>query len=106
MPFAYAASDVMLFPSYQENCPLAPLEAAACGLPVVFRDIEEYELLYEQQYLKAKNNSGFIEILKRMIHDESFYKQGAALSEKLIAQFERKEIRNKLISLYKQLSAF
>jgi 1,2-diacylglycerol-3-alpha-glucose alpha-1,2-galactosyltransferase len=28
MPFIYAASDLMLFPSYQENCPLAPIEAA------------------------------------------------------------------------------
>jgi glycosyltransferase involved in cell wall biosynthesis len=35
MPLVYAAADVLLFPSYQENCPLAPLEAAACGLPVV-----------------------------------------------------------------------
>ncbi len=104
MPFAYAAGDVLLFPSYQENCPLAPLEAAACGLPVVFRDIEEYEILYEQEYLKAKNNDGFIEILKKLIHSESFYKQGVAVSEKLITQFEREEIKNKMISLYKKLS--
>jgi glycosyltransferase involved in cell wall biosynthesis len=105
MPFAYAASDVLLFPSYQENCPLAPLEAAACGLPVVFRDIEEYELLYEHQYLKAKNNSGFIEIINRLIHNKSFYKQGVAISENLILQFEREEIRNKMMSLYEKLAA-
>ena len=45
MPFIYAAADMLLFPSYQENCPLAPLEAAASGMPVVFRDLKEYTLL-------------------------------------------------------------
>jgi 1,2-diacylglycerol-3-alpha-glucose alpha-1,2-galactosyltransferase len=36
MPAIYAAADVLLFTSYQENCPLAPLEAAASGMPVVY----------------------------------------------------------------------
>jgi len=104
MPYAYSAGDVLLFPSYQENCPLAPLEAAACDMPVVFRDIKEYELLYEHTYLKAKTNDEFIEILKLLIHDKSYYKQGVNISEKLITQFERKEIRRKLISLYRRLA--
>ena len=67
MPVIYAASDLMLFPSYQENCPLAPLEAAASGMPVIFRDIKEYQTLYENPYLKAKNKEEFIDMTKRMI---------------------------------------
>jgi 1,2-diacylglycerol-3-alpha-glucose alpha-1,2-galactosyltransferase len=35
MPLVCNAADLPLFPSYQENCPLVPLEAAAAGLPVV-----------------------------------------------------------------------
>jgi len=103
MPPIYAAADMLLFPSYQENCPLAPLEAAACGMPVVYRDIKEYTLLYENPYLKAKTTSEFIDLTKRLIHDKSFYEQGLKISEELIMQFDKNKIRNKLIQLYKEL---
>lgn len=104
MPAIYAAADLLLFPSYQENCPLAPLEAAACGMPVVFRDIEEYTMLYEHPYLKGKTTPEFIELAKRLIHDESFYEEALIMSQQLITQFEKKQIRNKLILLYQELS--
>jgi len=104
MPAIYAAADMLLFPSYQENCPIAPLEAAACGMPVVFRDIEEYGLLYDNPYLKAKTTSEFVDLTKRLIHDESFYEEGLKISQQLIHQFDKKNIRNKLIHLYHELN--
>lgn len=56
MPELYAAGDAFIFPSYQENCPLAPLEAAVSGMPVIYRDLKEYESLYKNPYLKAKDH--------------------------------------------------
>ena len=104
MPYIYAAADLLLFPSYQENCPLAPLEAAACGMPVVFRDLKEYELLYQNPYLKAKTTPEFIEITKKLIHDKSFYEKGLKISEELILQFDKNRVRTQLISLYQELN--
>jgi len=103
MPLIYAASDLMIFPSYQENCPLAPLEAAASGIPVIFRDIKEYELLYENPYLKAGNTDQFIEMTKRMMTDKKFYDDGLLISNHLLAQFDKNRIREEFISLYKSL---
>jgi 1,2-diacylglycerol-3-alpha-glucose alpha-1,2-galactosyltransferase len=103
MPEIYAAADMMLFPSYQENCPLAPIEAAASGIPVIYRDIEEYRSLYEKPYLKAENKSEFIDMTKKMIYDSAYYEEGLAISEQLLLQFDKKNIRNKLISLYQSL---
>ena len=103
MAYVYAASDLMLFPSYQENCPLAPLEAAASGIPVIFRDIEEYKSLYENPYLKAKNKEEFIDLTKKMITDKQFYNNGLNISEGLLLQFDKDLIRNKLISMYRYL---
>ena len=103
MPFVYAAADLMLFTSYQENSPLAPLEAAACGMPVIYRDLKEYELLYENPYLKASNNNEFIRLTKRMIHDKDFYDEGLKISEQLLMQFDKNYIREKLIELYRSL---
>jgi 1,2-diacylglycerol-3-alpha-glucose alpha-1,2-galactosyltransferase len=103
MPLIYAAADLMLFPSFQENCPLAPLEAAACGMPVIFRDIEEYRLLYKNPYIKAGSTAEFITLTKRMIEDREFYNEGLKISEQLLVQFDKEIIREKLISVYKSL---
>jgi 1,2-diacylglycerol-3-alpha-glucose alpha-1,2-galactosyltransferase len=103
MPHIYAAADLMLFPSFHENCPLAPLEAAASGLPVIFRDIEEYKSLYENPYLKAGNLEEFIALTKRMITDKDYYNEGVTISDRLLDQFDKDIIREKYIEVYKSL---
>ena len=103
MPFVYAAADLMLFTSYHETFGLAPLEAAASGMPVIYRDLEVYKLLYKNPYLKARDNNEFINLTKRMIHDKDFYNEGLKISEQLIKQFDKNDIRGKLISLYETL---
>jgi 1,2-diacylglycerol-3-alpha-glucose alpha-1,2-galactosyltransferase len=103
MPLIYAAADLMLFTSFQENCPLAPIEAAACGMPVIYRDIEEYRLLYKNPYIKAGSIAEFIALTNRMIEDKQFYNEGLKISEQLLIQFDREIIREKLISVYNSL---
>jgi len=103
MPLIYAAADAMLFTSYQENCPLAPIEAAACGMPVVFRDIMEYELLYEKSYLKAKSTEEFINDTQRLMNDKRYYEQGKQMSDTLLQQFDKNVVRQKLLNLYQNL---
>jgi len=103
MPLIYAAADLMLFPSYQENCPLAPIEAAACGMPVIYRDIEEYKSLYKYKYLKARTTAEFIRLTRAMISDPQYYEEGLRISEQLLMQFDKEIIREKLIDVYKSL---
>lgn len=104
MPLMYAAADVMLFPSYQENCPLAPIEGAAAGLPVVFRDIEEYRHLYDHTYLKASTTQDFIVITRELMADRLVFADAVVLSKQLVTQFDRERIREKLIGLYQRLN--
>lgn len=100
MPAIYAAADIFLFPSYQENCPLAPVEAAACGMPVVYRDLKEYTLLYKYPYLKAASTVDFIALTRKLIGDKHFYNEANKISERLIEQFDKNVIRAELIDLY------
>jgi 1,2-diacylglycerol-3-alpha-glucose alpha-1,2-galactosyltransferase len=93
----------MIFPSNQETFGLAPLEAAASGIPVIFKDIEVYKLLYENPYLKASTTEQFVVLIKRMMNDKDFYKEGLSISNKLVTQFDKKKIREEFISLYKSL---
>ncbi len=103
MPCIYAAADLFLFLSYQENCPLAPIEAAASGMPVIYRDIEEYRLLYKNEYWKAENNEQFVERINQVITDQQLYQQGLAISEKLISQFDKQSIRQQWMNLYQTI---
>lgn len=104
MPEMYAAADLFLFPSYQENCPLAPLEAAASGMPVIFRDLKEYKQLYKTPYLKANNILEFIQLIRHLQKDKTFYAKGITMSKNLVEQFDKNAIRKKLIKLYEDLA--
>jgi 1,2-diacylglycerol-3-alpha-glucose alpha-1,2-galactosyltransferase len=103
MKYIYAASDVLLFPSYQENCPLAPLEAAASGMPVIFRKLNEYDLLYKTDYINASNLTDFIQLVEQLKNNSSFYQNGLEISERLVAQFNKDNIRTKLVNLYHEI---
>ena len=103
MPYMYAAADIFLFPSYQENCPLAPIEAAASGIPVVFRDLLEYQLLYTHTYLKAATTQQFIEITRQLLNNPNYYNQSCQISAQLISQFDKDRIREQFIHLYNNL---
>jgi 1,2-diacylglycerol-3-alpha-glucose alpha-1,2-galactosyltransferase len=99
----YACADAFIFPSYQENCPLAPIEAAAMGLPVVFRNLKEYETLYESKYLTAHDNEVFMAHLQRLFSDKNYYDEAVEMSKTLIQQFDENTIYQKTMDVYKQL---
>ena len=103
MPTIYNAADLLLFPSYQETFGLVPLEAAASGLPVIYRDIPEYLDLYKHPYLKARNTDEFIAMTKRMATDPAFLNKGRSMSRNLLTQFDNERIRKQLLALYEEI---
>ncbi|HEX2936059.1 MAG TPA: glycosyltransferase [Bacteroidales bacterium] len=103
MPYVYAAADVLLYTPYNSNSIIVPLEAAACGIPVVFRDLDEYTQIFSQRYLKVADNKGFTEVVQNLQSDKEFYEIASNISKKLILQFDRELIRQQLIKLYTEL---
>ncbi len=103
MPLIYNAADLLLFPSFQENSPLVPIEAAAAGLPVIFRDLPEYKKLYLHSYLSANFPDGFADLIRKIQSDCKFRGQALTMSEKLIGQFDKDEIRRQLLRLYREV---
>jgi 1,2-diacylglycerol-3-alpha-glucose alpha-1,2-galactosyltransferase len=105
MSLIYNAADMLLFPSYQENCPLVPVEGAAAGLPVIYRDLQEYVQLYAHPYLKAKDTPEFIALTRRLASEEGFRREAKAISNNILSQFERTHIRQRLLELYRDVLA-
>lgn len=103
MPYVYAACDMLLYTPLNGSNAIVPLEAAACGIPVIFRDLDEYQGLFQSKYLKVADNKGFIEVVKNLQTDPEFYEIAANISKKLILQFDGVRIRQQLIKLYQEL---
>lgn len=104
MPMVYNAGDCMLFPSFQENCPYAPMEAAACGLPVIFRDLPEYRLLYRSEYLAASDVAGFTGLLREILERPLLRKLHGQASLRLAAYFSPPQFIESLAQVYDHLA--
>lgn len=69
----YNISDLMFLPSYNELFPMCILEAMALKIPVLLRDLDIYHSILFNYYLKGKNNTDFINIIKSIENKEERY---------------------------------
>ena len=71
----YNVSDVLFMPSYNELFPMSILEAMNTYTPVLLRDLELYEDILFDYYLKEHDNEGFIKAIEKLKNDATYYKQ-------------------------------
>jgi 1,2-diacylglycerol-3-alpha-glucose alpha-1,2-galactosyltransferase len=103
MPAIYNIADVFMLPSFQENAPMAVIEAASTGLPVVLRDLPEYKMLYKNGfYIGAKDND-FAGVIKRLYEDKKYYDESVIEAKKLSFEFSFKTLGPLLIKNYQSL---
>lgn len=86
----YNMCDVLFVPSFNELFPMTILEASNIEVPMVIRDLELYEDILFDHYLKAGDNEGFIRCLKMLKEDPEIYKK-YQLESKAISDFYSKE---------------
>ena len=104
MPSIYNAADIFFFPSYQENCSMVIMEAAACGLPILLRDLKEYASLYDHPYIKAQTEQEFKKLIVKLAEDEEFYREAVEKSRVFIKQFDPDNINQRLVGLFRSLN--
>ena len=107
MQAALSAGDVFFFPSYGENQPMALLEAASCGLPLVVRDLPEYSgwLQDGENCLKGHNEQEFIDLLNKVATDEKLRERLSQGARAMAEDYSLKRVGNRLIDLYSSLLA-
>ncbi|MFI5563351.1 glycosyltransferase family 4 protein [Amycolatopsis japonica] len=98
----YAAADVYFHPSHQEHAPVAVLEAAAAGLPLVLRDIDCYRDLYPGHYLAATDES-FATQIRQLLINPSLYGEMTARSAEIKARYSSAEVAVDLANIYQRL---
>ena len=73
MPSVYNGGDIFFFPTYAESYGNVLMEAAACGKPLIIRDIEIYRewFVHGRNCMKGGSVDEFAEAIKMLAEDES-----------------------------------
>jgi 1,2-diacylglycerol-3-alpha-glucose alpha-1,2-galactosyltransferase len=98
----YAAADVFCLPAEQENHPMCVLEAAGAGLPIILRDIPEYDDTFGQDALRCQDKD-FSQAVTKLRTDEVFYRGQQQKTKAIAARFDSDAAAAKLVKLYQQL---
>jgi len=97
-----AAADAFMLPSDQENHPLAMLEAAASSLPIVVRDIPQYDSAFGNHVLRGDDKS-FADIIKKLVSDKRYYDEAIKGSKIIAKRFDTPKAAKELLKIYTNL---
>lgn len=98
----YHAADLFWLPSEQETFGLVVVEAAAAGLPVMVRDIADYDDTFGDDALRASDQDAML-VIQKLASDPVFY-QGQKQKSKAIAErFDSVAAAERLVKSYRQL---
>lgn len=97
------ASDTMLFASHQEIHPLVVIEAAAFGLPLIMKDLEEYRETFFDLFIKANQPQEMIKAIQDLKSNKEFYQEYREKSKQIASLYNEKTTREKIIRLYKNV---
>jgi glycosyltransferase involved in cell wall biosynthesis len=101
-------SDIFLFPSHSEGCPVAVLEAIGAGLAVVSTPVGAIPEIIQNEVngyiIRGQNPQEFFEAVKKLIEDRELLKKMQRLNkEKAEEHYEAKVVTKKIELLYLSL---
>jgi 1,2-diacylglycerol-3-alpha-glucose alpha-1,2-glucosyltransferase len=104
---AFAAGDVYLFPTKNENQGIAVLEAMACGKAVVLRDIPVFEEFYthEEDCLMCESHAEFREALDCLAADPDLCERLGENAKATAAEHGLDRVGEELVDAYETVTA-
>ncbi|MGA1983127.1 MAG: glycosyltransferase family 4 protein [Acidobacteriaceae bacterium] len=99
---AYRGADILLSASWYESFPLFPIEAMACGLPVICTQpgTEEYAIARETaEVVQPRSVSSIAEGLDRLVHDPEYRHRLAVAGNRISKEFTWERSAAKLESI-------
>lgn len=96
------AADVFCLPADQENHPMCVLEAASAGLPIILRDIPEYDDTFGANALRCRTNEEFIAAVE-LLRDNTQRQAWQKKTEIIAHAFDSRTAAAELTQLYRSL---
>ena len=103
MPELYNAADLFFLPTRQDNFPMVIVEAAACGLPIVLRDLPDFREIFEPAYLPADGVEEFSRAIGRVLSDPALARSLSDRSLALAARYDTPAVAAQLVQCYREL---
>lgn len=98
------AADVFCLPAEQENHPMCVLEAAGAGLPIILRDIPEYDDTFMQDPIRASSDAEFSAAAARLRDDAAYRKNYLDGSRRIAQRFDSAAMAAKIAALYRRIT--
>lgn len=76
----YNCANMLFLPSYSELFPMTVLEAMNIKLPILLRDLDLYENILFDYYMKADDNEGFEIHIRQLAEDSKYYQHWSTKS--------------------------
>ncbi|MEA1871703.1 MAG: glycosyltransferase family 4 protein [Candidatus Bipolaricaulota bacterium] len=102
---ALSGGDLYFFPSYGETGSMVLREAAACGLPLIVRDLPEYRGWLEdgENCLKGHCKEEFAELIERVATDGKLRERLSRGARATVEEYSLKRVGARLMGLYSSL---
>ena len=99
----FVIADVFVLPSTQENHPMAVLEAASAELPILLRDIPEYDDTFRGFVAMAKNDEEFLQELWKILENDKYFDELKKWSHAIKERFSTENMAKILEEKYKKI---
>ncbi len=99
----YVAADLFVLPAMQENHPMCVLEAAGAGLPIILRDIPQYDDTFKGDAVMAKTDDEFLDLIDLLRKDKKAYSKACLGAEKIAKRFDSSAGAERLVKFYRSL---
>ena len=99
----YVAANLFVLPAMQENHPMCVLEAAGAGLPIILRDIPQYDDTFKGDAVMAKTDDEFLDLIDLLRKDKKAYSKACLGAEKIAKRFDSGAGAERLVEFYRSL---
>ena len=103
LPYYYSMADIFInFSSSSEGFGLTPLEALACGTPIICSSIDVYEEIFADSaiFVSPKNSKDLAKSIIRLLRDEELRSKLIQKAKKVLAKYNWDAVINRLEKIY------